>query len=179
MTNTRSTLSACGGAASVASALSSDPASKTPSGRASDFAAAAPFPLPPLFSAPAAADRDNTTFSRPGSGRALAGRDSHVARPMTTALRRGSEDEEEGGEGADDDDDGPAPSPAASTVDVTALKCAMSPARRQGRPPPRPMPQARPAATTSWKERRPGSGPPILGRLTDGGEILNETERGI
>jgi hypothetical protein len=61
---------------------------------------------------------------------------------MTTAFWRG------GGGCVAADEDGALLD--ASTALVTALKCAMSPASFQGRPPPRPMPQARPAATTSW-----------------------------
>ena len=62
----------------------------------------------------------------------MAGMDSHVFRPMITALR----------------------APGSSTRDVTALKYAMSLGRRQGRAPSRPMPiSSFVAATTIWNAR--------------------------
>ena len=74
----------------------------------------------------AAGWRESTTFRREGSGRKRGGIDSHVARPMMTALRLSAE----------------------LVVDVTSLKCAMSAESRHGSLPCFPMPIDVDAAAT-------------------------------
>ena len=68
-----------------------------------------------------------TLTIRPGNGLKLEGIDSHVFRPMMTAFVM----------------------PGDGEVDVTSLKCAMSPGSRHGKVPLMPMPRDDPAATTA------------------------------
>ena len=89
-------------------------------------------------------DRVRTTFRRPGRGRNLGGSDSHVFRPITTALRRGNR------EAMDSSSDG-------YVVVVTSRKNWKSLlSLGHGKVPLRPMPISSVAATTIWKERIPG-----------------------
>ncbi len=78
-------------------------------------------------------ERERMTLVRQSRGRNFEGMDSHVLRPIITAFVR--------------------PAPAAGVlpggVEVTRLKCAMSPGRRQARSPPAPMPREEAAAATT------------------------------
>jgi len=87
------------------------------------------------------------TLKREGRGRNFGGMDSQVSLPMMQALTRVGGDvvgvvvvEEE------------SPEEEVSTLEVILAKKAMSPLRRQGSLPLRPIPLARSAATTMEKE---------------------------
>ena len=157
ITKTRSTFRWCSSEASVSSASSRLSRRSTPSGSTSTslpFSGAA-FSLVASRIAP---DLDKTTLSLPGRGRNLAGMDSQVFLPITTALRR----------------------PGSSVCAVRDLKYAMSLGSRQGSWPSRPMPiSSLVAATTTWKSRAVEAMATVEGCLEDWLDDLPDRQREI